>query len=37
MKDKRLITHDIEDGLFGFRVVKGYEFSEDKTNYIFQY
>lgn len=37
MKDKKLITYDIEDGLFGFRVVKDYKFSEDKTNYIFQY
>lgn len=37
MKDKRVITYDIEEGLFGFRVVKDYEFSEDSTNHIFQY
>jgi len=37
MKDKSVITYDIEDGFFGFRVVKDYEFSEDSTNHIFQY
>ena len=37
MKDKRVITYDIEESLFGFRVVKDYEFSEDSTNHIFQY
>lgn len=37
MKDKSVITYDIEDGFFGFRVVKDYEFSEDSTNHLFQY
>ena len=37
MKDKRVITYDIEDGFFGIRVVKDYEFFEDSTNHIFQY
>lgn len=37
MKYKRVITYDIEDRFCGLRVVKDYEFSEDETNYIFQY
>jgi len=37
MKDKRVITYNMEDGLFGFRAVKDYEFSGDNTNHIFHY